>query len=167
MAKMETVATGVDFFDSGPQFRRGRLYLGFGISGTGKSVLGLQFACAGLLGGEKVLYVCREKPEDLVQLGESLGLPLAEHLDDERLVVLQYCDSISEIVAERGSEAVLGELCSEIESPSCVSPSMTGRTRTGNSDLTISMASARRVRSAASVKSVAATLRKSVSSIQD
>ena len=83
---MEAIPTGVDLFDAGaaPFYRR-KPYLAFGASGTGKSTLGLQFAMAGLERGEKVLYVCREKAQDLIQRAEGLGLSLVEHLDDDRL----------------------------------------------------------------------------------
>ena len=74
---MEAIATGIDLFDSGPsRFHQGRSHMGFGARGTGKSTLGLQFACAGLGAGEKVLYVCRENAEDLLELGRGLGFSL-------------------------------------------------------------------------------------------
>ncbi|MEE8473766.1 MAG: ATPase domain-containing protein [Myxococcota bacterium] len=117
---MEAVATGIDLFDSGPAgFQRSQSHLGFGASGTGKSVLGLQFAYAGLQAGETVLYVCREKAEELLALGKSLGLSLEEYVDDERLVLLEYEDQIGEIVAERGVAAVMEELRGETD-PSAV-----------------------------------------------
>ena len=113
---MEAIPTGVDLFDAGPaRFYRNKPYLAFGASGTGKSILGLQFACAGLERGEKVLYVCREKAEELLRRGEALGFPLGEHLDDDRLVLLEYDDEFNEIVRRQGAEAVFEELCSEIE----------------------------------------------------
>ncbi len=117
---MEAVATGIDLFDSGPAgFQRSQSHLGFGASGTGKSVLGLQFAYVGLQAGETVLYVCRGKAEELLALGKSLGLSLEEYVDDERLVLLEYEDQIGEIVAERGVAAVMEELRGETD-PSAV-----------------------------------------------
>ncbi len=113
---MEAIPTGVDLFDAGAApFYRSKPYLVFGASGTGKSTLGLQFATAGLERGEKVLYVCREKAQDLIQGGEALGFSLGEHLDDDRLVLLEYDDEFHETVRRLGAEEVLEELCGEIE----------------------------------------------------
>jgi KaiC/GvpD/RAD55 family RecA-like ATPase/DNA-binding response OmpR family regulator len=113
---MEAISTGFDLFDAGPaRCYRGKPYLVFGASGTGKSILGLQFACAGLDRGEKVLYVCREKAYDLVQRGEELGFALGEHLDDDRLVLLEYDDAFQDIVKRQGADQVLEELCGEID----------------------------------------------------
>jgi DNA-binding response OmpR family regulator/KaiC/GvpD/RAD55 family RecA-like ATPase len=113
---MEAMLTGVDLFDAGAgSFYRGRPYLAFGASGTGKSTLGLQFAAAGLERGEKVLYVCGEKAQGLIQRGESLGFSLGEHLDDDRLVLLEYDEDFQENVKRQGAGEVLEELCREIE----------------------------------------------------
>jgi DNA-binding response OmpR family regulator/KaiC/GvpD/RAD55 family RecA-like ATPase len=113
---MEGIKTGIGFFDSqAGGFHRGKPYLAFGASGTGKSILGLQFATAGLAQGEAALYVCREKADDLVQQGERLGLPLESYLDDERLVLLEYDADFEEIVARAGPEDVLEELTSQTD----------------------------------------------------
>jgi KaiC/GvpD/RAD55 family RecA-like ATPase/DNA-binding response OmpR family regulator len=113
---MEGIKTGIGFFDSqAGGFHRGKPYLAFGASGTGKSILGLQFATAGLAQGEAALYVCREKADDLVQQGERLGLPLESYLDDERLVLLEYDHDFEEIVARAGPEDVLEELTSQTD----------------------------------------------------
>ena len=113
---MEAIATGIALFDSWPaRFRQGRSHMAFGARGTGKSTLGLQFAYAGLGAGETVLYVCRERAEDLLELGKGLGFALDPYLDDDRLVLLQYDDQIQEIVTQRGFASVLEELCGEIE----------------------------------------------------
>lgn len=113
---MEGIRTGIGFFDSrAGGFHPGKPYLAFGASGTGKSILGLQFATAGLERGEAALYVCREKAEDLVQQGERLGLSLEAPLDDERLVLLEYDHDFEEIVARAGPEEVLEELTSQTD----------------------------------------------------
>jgi KaiC/GvpD/RAD55 family RecA-like ATPase/DNA-binding response OmpR family regulator len=113
---MEGIKTGVAFLDGKlGGFHCAKPYLAFGASGSGKSILGLQFACGGLGEGESVLYVCREKADDLVAQAERLGLPLEPHLDDERLVLLEYDHDFDEIVARSGPEAVLAELTGQTD----------------------------------------------------
>lgn len=112
---MEGIPTGIDFLDAGADgFYRGKPYLVFGGSGTGKSIFGLQVAHAGLVRGESALYVCREKADDLIQQGERLGFPLSEFVDNDQLILLEYDDGFRDIVTRSGPEAVLVELQSEV-----------------------------------------------------
>ena len=52
----------------------GKSYLITGESGTGKSILCMQFILKGLLDGEKAVYVAvDEKPADILEEAASLG----------------------------------------------------------------------------------------------
>ena len=52
---MDGIPTGVDFIDSGADgFYRSKPYLVFGASGTGKSIMGLQYVTAGLERGDTI-----------------------------------------------------------------------------------------------------------------
>lgn len=113
---MDCISTGIDFLDRATGgFHRKKPYFVFGASGTGKSILGLQYVTAGLERGESALYVCRERPEDLVQQAERLGFPLSAHVEAERLVLLEYDADFQDIVTRQGPEAVLDELASQVD----------------------------------------------------
>jgi len=113
---MDCIPSDIDFLDRGPGgFFRAKPYLAFGASGTGKSVFGLQFANAGLERGEGVLYVCRERAQDLVDKGERLGFPLSQRILEERLSVLEYDADFRDIAARRAPEALLDELRVQVD----------------------------------------------------
>src|SRR5208337_1101389 len=108
---MDCIPSDIDFLDRGAGgFFRGKPYLVFGASGTGKSILGLQFANAGLERGEAALYVCRERAQDLVDQAERLGFPLSQRILEERLSVLEYDADFRDIAARQGPEALFEEL---------------------------------------------------------
>lgn len=114
---MDGIPTGVDFIDSGADgFFQSKPYLVFGASGTGKSIMGLQYVTAGLEHGEGALYVCRERAKDLIQQGERLGFPLTRYADDEALILLEYDDGFRDVVTRNGPEVVLEELSSQVDS---------------------------------------------------
>ena len=70
---MDCIPSGVDFLDQATGgFHRKKPYFVLGASGTGKSILGLQYVTAGLSRGEGALYVCRERAEDLIEGGAQL-----------------------------------------------------------------------------------------------
>jgi len=113
---MDCISTGIEFLDRATGgFHRKKPYFVFGGSGTGKSILGLQYVTAGLERGESALYVCRERPEDLVQQAERLGFPLSAHVQAERLVLLEYDADFQAIVSQQGPEAVLDELAGQVD----------------------------------------------------
>jgi len=88
--KIEKIPTGVPGFDiiSHGGIPRGRSTLVVGRSGTGKTILGLQFAAHFARQGIKTLLVAvEESPEDLVTTGDTLGLDLSALIADERLRV--------------------------------------------------------------------------------
>jgi KaiC/GvpD/RAD55 family RecA-like ATPase/DNA-binding response OmpR family regulator len=113
---MDCIPSDIDFLDRGPGgLFRGKPYLVFGASGTGKSILGLQFANAGLERGEAALYVCRERAQDLVDQGERLGFPLSQRILEERLSVLEYDADFRDIAARQGPEALFDELRAQVD----------------------------------------------------
>ena len=78
--RIEKIPTGVPGFDiiSHGGIPRGRSTLVVGRSGTGKTILGLQFAAHFARQGIKtVLVAVEESPEDLVTTGDTLGLDLS------------------------------------------------------------------------------------------
>jgi KaiC/GvpD/RAD55 family RecA-like ATPase len=68
----------------------GRTYVLSGAPGTGKSVAALQFLVAGLNAGERAAILTQDDPEDLLSLGEFLGVDLASAIASERLYLLRY-----------------------------------------------------------------------------
>ena len=78
--RIEKIPTGVPGFDiiSHGGIPRGRSTLVVGRSGTGKTILGLQFAAHFARQGIKTLLVAvEESPEDLITTGDTLGLDLS------------------------------------------------------------------------------------------
>src|SRR5215472_4337355 len=113
---MDCIPSDIDFLDRGQGgLFRGRPYLAFGASGTGKSILGLQFANAGLERGEAALYVCRERAQDLVDQAERLGFPLSQRIREEKLSVLEYDADFRDIAARQGPEALFDELRAQVD----------------------------------------------------
>ena len=113
---MDCIPSDIDFLDRGAGgFFRGKPYLVFGASGTGKSILGLQFANAGLERGEAALYVCRERAQDLIDQAERLGFPLSQRILEEKLSVLEYDADFRDIAARQGPEALFEELRAQVD----------------------------------------------------
>jgi circadian clock protein KaiC len=104
-------ATGVDLLDRYlGGLSRGRAYFVFGDTGTGKSLLGIQFLIAGLERGEPGLLVTHERPRELLMQAEPLGGDLEEHVAAGRLVILEYARDVSEQVARAGFPAFIAAL---------------------------------------------------------
>ncbi len=87
--------TGVDFFDEryGGAYR-GRSLLVTGKSGSGKSILALQFLVQGLKQGERCLLLSGRPAADVVLYGHALNLPLSEAVESGHLIVLEYNDYV-------------------------------------------------------------------------
>lgn len=58
--------------------------------GTGKSVTSLQFLREGLRRSERVAMLTPDRPEDVVELGRSIGIDLAPHIQSGRCVLLGF-----------------------------------------------------------------------------
>jgi circadian clock protein KaiC len=94
----DRVATGIDKVDGLIQggFLSGRTYLVTGAPGTGKTIFALQFLMAGLAEGEKGLYVCvNERPEDVLEIGRSLGWPVEKAAAEGRIEFLDMAPFFS------------------------------------------------------------------------
>jgi DNA-binding response OmpR family regulator/KaiC/GvpD/RAD55 family RecA-like ATPase len=106
---MDSLTTGIEILDQATGgVPRAKSVLIYGESEAGRSLAGLQFVEEGLRRGESALYICRQKPEDLIQQGEACGLDLTTHLEDDRLVVVQcHQDDLQEIIERNGEPAVL------------------------------------------------------------
>jgi circadian clock protein KaiC len=88
----QRLETGIPGFDSitGGGIAKGRATLAVGTSGTGKTILGLQFLATGARSyGEKgVLVTFEEVPEDLVRNAESFGWELTELVAEDTLRII-------------------------------------------------------------------------------
>lgn len=85
------VSTGIPGLDPLIQggFPEGKSYLITGESGTGKSILCMQFILKGLLDGEKAVYVAvDEKPSDILEEAASLGWDLLKYIEQKNLLIL-------------------------------------------------------------------------------
>lgn len=99
---LSRAATGIRGLDSVLRggLPRERLYMIEGISGTGKTTLGLQFCLQGVREGERAVYISlSETEEELRQVIESHGW------SSEGLVILSYSDCAEE--AAPGQEYTL------------------------------------------------------------
>jgi circadian clock protein KaiC len=86
--RREDVPTGVPGLDAvlGGALQRGSTTLVIGSSGSGKTVLGLQFLAAGAERGEQGLYFgFFENPSALLYKSERLGLQLGKHVAEGRV----------------------------------------------------------------------------------
>jgi circadian clock protein KaiC len=101
---VERVSTGLPALDA---VTRGGLVRGsstslLGAPGTGKTLLGLTFLCAGARAGEKGLYFgFYESPERLVAKAESIGQPLGE-LARSGGVEIHWLSPLEQLVDEIG-----------------------------------------------------------------
>jgi len=83
--------TGVSFFDEAyGGFYRGRCALASGRSGTGKTLLGLQFILQGLRQDERCLILSAIPAADLTICAEALNLSISPAIDSGNLVLLEY-----------------------------------------------------------------------------
>lgn len=89
-----------------------------GISGTGKTVLGVQFLTSAIQSGHKALLVSLdEHPRQLIRNAASLGFDLQKHLDDGNLSILYespleleldvHFDSVAKLVEEKGIDCIV------------------------------------------------------------
>jgi circadian clock protein KaiC len=84
------ISTGVTSLDA---MMEGGLYLGSitlvtGISGTGKTVAGIQFLCAAVRAGRRGLLVSLdEHPAQIVRNAKTLGFDLQKHVDDGSITI--------------------------------------------------------------------------------
>ena len=93
---------GISFFDAefGGVYPN-RVLLVTGRAGTGKTVLGLHFLDQGLRQHERVLMLSARPAQDLVIMGESLGMSFAPAIESGALTLLEY----NEFVPGRDHEA--------------------------------------------------------------
>jgi len=87
--------TGVPFFDKRyGGIYRGRPMLISGRSGSGKSVLGLQFVLQGLRQNERCLILSARPMADVIIFAEAMQLSLSDAIESENLILLEYSDYI-------------------------------------------------------------------------
>jgi circadian clock protein KaiC len=99
LARIPTGITGLDALLNGG-FIKGRSYLVTGDAGTGKTIACLQFLVAGLLAGEKAVYVTvDERPAEILASAASFSWDLQPHIQGKSLVIL---DAASGSATEKG-----------------------------------------------------------------
>ncbi len=91
-------------------FLRGKAYLVFGEAGSGKSLLGLQYALCGIEWGEKAVYLSMERPADLLSQAASLGLDLEPALTSGDLIYLEYDQDVTGRIMRFGWKPFLTQL---------------------------------------------------------
>ncbi len=99
--------TGIEGLDRliGGGFLTGKVYLISGESGTGKTVLGLQYLYHGLLRGENGIYISGdEKASHLVVDARSLGWDLNKYITEKRLRLLDVAPYFADIRAGKKKE---------------------------------------------------------------
>jgi len=126
----ERVTSGVPGLDKhmGGGFLKNSVNLVSGTTGTGKTILGLQYIWHGLKKGENCVYISLEQePEDLFADAELFGWDFKRYIDQKKCVIeylstwsleelpLIVMDRINEIKAERFVLDTITLVCSELE----------------------------------------------------
>jgi CheY-like chemotaxis protein len=88
----------------------GHAYLFHGVSGVGKTVLGLQVARHWTEGGRRVLYLTTDPPENLLEQASLLGLSLQRIWEQHDLVLCSYGAGVAAQVRVHGMRAFLEHL---------------------------------------------------------
>ena len=91
-----------------------------GPSGSGRTVLGLQLACAALARGERVLIVSSEPAQSLTHQADALGFHLDDALADDSLVLLELDAATPALVRAQGADALVAALRAEAPDASLV-----------------------------------------------
>jgi DNA-binding response OmpR family regulator/KaiC/GvpD/RAD55 family RecA-like ATPase len=91
-------------------FVPGHPYLIHGQPGVGKTILGLQVSHAWTQAGLRVVYLTREKGDDLLEQASLLGLSLESAWQDGRFVLLSGAPRLSQQVSDLGLETFLEQL---------------------------------------------------------
>lgn len=89
------VKTGVDFFDQayGGTYQ-GRVTLVTGRSGSGKTILGLQFIAQGLKQGERCLLLSARPAEDVALFAAAFGISVDAAIEKGDLIILEYSEFV-------------------------------------------------------------------------
>lgn len=110
-AKARRVSSGCERLDEimGGGLREGSTTLLVGSSGSGKTVLGMQFLAAGLAGGDTALHFgFFEDPDDFADKGERFGWGFRAAVDEQRLVSVWQpaSEHVLDVLAYRLLDAV-------------------------------------------------------------
>lgn len=93
------IKSGIDLIDvASGGLKEGETYLINGATGTGKTIMALQFLYEGIRRGESGLYLTDEKPRDLIFQGESLGMDLGGAIEENNLCFLEIADDYANLV---------------------------------------------------------------------
>ncbi len=113
---MELFETGIPPIDAATGgLGRAKLYALHGETGTGKSVLGLQFIAAGVEQRQCGVYLTAERPADLVQQADAFGFRLAEAVRFGLVAFLEFDPDASVSLLQYGMSAFTDRLRAELE----------------------------------------------------
>jgi circadian clock protein KaiC len=90
LTSTKKLSTGITDLDGimGGGIYEGSITLAVGISGSGKTILGVQFLLEGAKVGEKGLHITLdEHPKQMLRNAESLGLKLKEYIEDGTIMI--------------------------------------------------------------------------------
>ncbi|MBD3167390.1 hypothetical protein GF324_12385 [bacterium] len=107
------VSSGLDFVDAtiGGLFSD-RVYYARGGQESGRTPFVFQFLLAGMEHGELGLMISDERIENLVLRAEKLGLPLTQHLSENKIILMEYP---KQIAGRQFSFGTIIQLLGEIE----------------------------------------------------
>ena len=107
------VPTGIHGLDPliGGGFQEGKTYLVAGGTGTGKSILCMQYLLGGIARGEPGVYVTvDEKPRHLIEDAASLNWDLEKHIDESLLKIVDISPYFLDIRVRRPDIREVGEI---------------------------------------------------------
>lgn len=95
----QRIISGIDLVDYsvGGLFPE-RVYVVKGGSGTGKTILGLQFLVRGLEHGEPGIFITNHKPENILAQARSIGFPIDEPIKRGQLTILNTSSRYFDLV---------------------------------------------------------------------
>lgn len=116
-ARLSTGSPAIDKIMDGGVYE-GSITMVTGISGTGKTVLGVQFLTSAIKQGHKALLVSLdEHPRQLIRNAASLGFDLEKHINDGSLSILYespleleldvHFDSVAKLVEEKEIDCIV------------------------------------------------------------
>jgi len=112
------VASGVGGLDPliGGGFLKGKTFLVTGISGTGKTIFGMQFLLQGIKDGENGIFITTdEKPESLIEDAASLGWDFRSLRDSNKLAILDITHHFEDLRAKRSMEVDIRKIVADLE----------------------------------------------------
>ncbi len=96
----QRIKTGIDGLDKllGGGLESKNSYLVSGESGTGKTVLCMQFIYSGLQRGENAIYVAvHETPQEVIDDAKSFGWDMTEYIKNKHMIILNMAPYVAKV----------------------------------------------------------------------